>query len=199
MSRRGPVGGRSHESPQAESAGSPKGAKAHGRARDTRDTRDTNDRRTLATDTVRTGSYGLAWRELTPHAEALFETFPQEVSEWWATTDGLVVFSAAMVLRDQARREFARTSTDSALWRWREREVSRLEARFYDVSGNVLAALRSGIRQVWPQARPEQVLLLIQRRLGELTVRMVTEVEDGVFAPNLTPGDAVQGVGGGGR
>ena len=128
----------------------------------------------------------MEWRELTPYAEAIFETLPKGVSEEWASTAGVFAFWRSMRRRDHACREFGRTPTNSSLWLMRVRQVKRLDAHMDKLAGMLVAALRRSIYQDWPRAMPEQVLLLILQRLRNLTDELFTAHEAGEIMPALT-------------
>lgn len=120
----------------------------------------------------------LSWRELTPWAGWLFENLPGNVSDSWASADGLYSFWMCTRERDRARREFRQTPIFSTVWRIRKRRVDRLKVLVDAEACYLVAALYRGICRDWPNAKPEQTLLLVQRRLSVLTDELFSVVNE---------------------
>lgn len=133
----------------------------------------------------------MEWRDMTPYAKAIFEMLPEGVEDDWATTNGAFTFWMSTLVRDRARREFDRTPAHSALWRMRMHEVRRLEAVTESVTWKVLTALHRNICRESPRAQPEQVLLLLQRRLGALSREMAYAIKAGELVTDPASHDGI--------
>lgn len=127
----------------------------------------------------------MEWREMTPYAEIIFEALPVGIADRWASAVGVHQFWVSTRACDRARCELERTATHSALWHMRDREAKRLATRSDEFAANLLGALHRDFVKDWPMARPEQVLLLIQRRLEALTDEVASAIRAGVVLPEL--------------
>ena len=119
----------------------------------------------------------MEWRDLTTKADEILAGLPSDADKSWATTDGIREFWDALLGQYGAIEELRRTAARSTLVLTRRRETNRLRARTTSCSKYIAAALRQDIKADWPNAAPEQVLLLIAERFRALSYKAAAEEE----------------------
>lgn len=116
----------------------------------------------------------MQWRDLAPQARKLFAVLPACTDESWATVAGIKAYATTLALRERGERALASTPASSTLMRMRRREAERLDALANDQTLNIVTALKRRICADWPNATPEQVLLLIAGRFRALSDALPT-------------------------
>lgn len=115
----------------------------------------------------------IVWRDLSPTTSLLLEVVPEDVEGSWATVVGVDRFWRAHIAAERARQALVNTPPDSCLIAIRKRAAQAAESAAMDCALFAAGALVARVRDDWPSAAPEQVWLLMARRLRVLCAEYV--------------------------